>query len=154
MTIDSEQAMKQFGERLGNALQGGEVIELVGDVGAGKTTLTKGIAQGLGIDETVQSPSFTISRVYEARDDLQLVHYDFYRLDQAGVMASDLSETAGAAGTVVVIEWAGIVGDVLPADRLVVQVSSPSESTRTIELTAHGDRATELAEKAVDDSAA
>lgn len=61
--------MKDYGERIGRLLKGGECIELVGDVGAGKTTLTKGIANGLGITETVQSPTFSINRTYQARED-------------------------------------------------------------------------------------
>src|SRR5665647_571424 len=91
--VTSEQEMRTLGEKLGLLLKGGEVIELVGDVGAGKTTFVKGLAHGLAIDEDVQSPSFTISRVYDARDDLQLAHYDFYRLNDAGIMANELTET-------------------------------------------------------------
>jgi len=85
--IKNEVQMTNFGKKLGSFLVGGEVIELVGDVGAGKTTLTKGIGIGLGVTENVQSPSFTISQVYDARDNLTLSHYDFYRLNDAGIMS-------------------------------------------------------------------
>lgn len=144
--LASEDAMKAFGVRLGALLAGGEVLELVGDVGAGKTTLTKGIAAGMGVGEDVQSPSFTISRVYEARDDLQLAHYDFYRLSDAGIMADELRETIHDPQTVTVIEWAGIVGGVLPDDRITLSLSSPSETTRLVELAAGGEMSQQLLE--------
>jgi tRNA threonylcarbamoyladenosine biosynthesis protein TsaE len=139
ITIESEAEMKAFGARLGAALTGGEVIELVGDVGAGKTTLTKGIAEGMGVSETVQSPSFTISRVYDdTATGLRLAHYDFYRLHDAGIMADELQETAQDAQTVTIIEWADIVTGVLPDDRLTVAIVSPTELSRCIDLQATG----------------
>ena len=140
ISVNSEAEMKQFGERFGRLLHGGETIELIGDVGAGKTTLTKGIALGLGIDEDVQSPSFTISRVYEARDNLRLAHYDFYRLDDPGIMADELSEVMGDPQAITIIEWAGIVEGVLPEDRLTLRITSPSENARQIVLSASGER--------------
>jgi tRNA threonylcarbamoyladenosine biosynthesis protein TsaE len=142
----SEDAMKAFGVRLGACLAGGEVLELVGDVGAGKTTLTKGIAAGMGVGEDVQSPSFTISRVYDGRDNLQLAHYDFYRLGDAGIMADELHETIHDPQTVTAIEWAGIVGGVLPSDRVTLSITSPSETLRLVELVAGGEVSRKLLE--------
>lgn len=142
--VQSEQDMKRIGKRLGALLRGGETIELVGDVGAGKTTLTKGIAQGLEIDETVQSPSFTISRTYDARDNLSVVHYDFYRLSEAGIMASDVQESSNAADTVTIIEWAGVVADILPVDRLTMHISALGDSARRIDIDAGGERSRQL----------
>lgn len=130
--VKGESATREFGETVGHALRGGEIIELVGDVGAGKTTFVKGLAKGLGIDEDVQSPSFTISRVYEARDGLQLAHYDFYRLADAGIMADELDETMRDPRTITVIEWAGIVEGVLPKERLTIQFESPTETKRVL----------------------
>lgn len=138
--VHSEKAMKLLGERLGRLLHGGEFIELVGDVGAGKTTLTKGLAVGLAIDEGVQSPSFTISRQYEARDDIRLAHYDFYRLSDAGIMTHELSEVTEDPLIVTVVEWAGAVQHVLPEDRLQIHLTSPSIIDRKVELTAYGSR--------------
>lgn len=142
--VHSEEGMKAFGTRLGAILRGGEIIELIGDVGAGKTTLTKGIATGLAVDEDVQSPSFTISRVYDARGGLQLAHYDFYRLHNAGIMADELHETLHDSHTITIIEWAEIVSGVLPADRLTVRITSPDEMVRKIEITAGGEASQEL----------
>jgi len=133
--VHSEQATRAFGEKIGRLLRGGETLELNGDVGAGKTTFVKGLALGLDIDEDVQSPSFTISRVYDARDGLQLAHYDFYRLSDAGIMADELAETTQDPTTVTVIEWADIVEGVLPKDRLGIIFASPSETSRQLTIT-------------------
>jgi tRNA threonylcarbamoyladenosine biosynthesis protein TsaE len=142
--VTNEQEMKSFGARLGRLLRGGEVIELVGDVGAGKTTLTKGIATGLNITEDVQSPSFTISRVYPARDGLTLAHYDFYRLQEAGIMGDELKETILNQKTITIIEWGGIVEGALPVDRLTLSIVAPTETVRRIIVEAHGTRSLEI----------
>jgi len=136
----SDAEMKAFGATLGALLKGGEIIELVGDVGAGKTTLTKGIAQGMNIDEDVQSPSFTISRVYESPAKLRLAHYDFYRLHDAGIMADELNETALSNDTVTIIEWAEIVSGVLPRDRVTIRITTPSEHERQVTLSGNGEK--------------
>lgn len=128
----SEQAMRELGETLGERLKGGEVIELIGDVGAGKTTLTKGIAKGLGVTEDVQSPSFTLSRVYEAANSLQLAHYDFYRLSDPGILADELVDTMGQSDTITIIEWADIVEGVLPEGHIMIHITSPSETRRHV----------------------
>jgi tRNA threonylcarbamoyladenosine biosynthesis protein TsaE len=142
MTIEvtDESMMKELGQALGTQLRGGEVIELVGDVGAGKTTFTKGLAVGLGVDEDVQSPSFTISRVYDGRDELRLAHYDFYRLLDAGIMAHDLEESVGDPATITVIEWADVVKTILPEEYLEIRFSSPTESTRVLQVNPRGAR--------------
>lgn len=145
--VQSEQEMKALGRKLGELLKGGEIIELVGDVGAGKTTLTKGIADGMGVDDDVQSPSFTINRVYDTPNSLQLAHYDFYRLQDAGIMAAELQETANDKQTVTIIEWAEIVKGVLPEDRLTVTITSPAEETRKLEWHAGGVASQKLMEQ-------
>lgn len=137
--VESIDAMLTFGEKLGRLVRGGLTIELVGDVGAGKTTFTKGLAKGLLVEDDVQSPSFTISRVYEARDGLELAHYDFYRLADAGIMKDELAETMQDPQTITVIEWADIVEGILPEDRLTIHFASPTEETRTLTLTGDKD---------------
>ena len=144
--VASEDASKSFGAKLGGFLRGGEIIELVGDVGAGKTALTKGIAAGMKIEETIQSPSFTISRVYEAPNELRLAHYDFYRLHDAGIMTDELQETIRDQATVTIIEWAGIVEGVLPDDRLTITITSPTETDRRMEIAAGGEKSKVLME--------
>lgn len=139
--VHGEVDMKTFGAKLGALLRGGEVLELVGDVGAGKTTLVKGIAEGLRIDEDIQSPSFTISRVYDTPSGLRLAHYDFYRLHDAGIMADELHETLYDPKTVTIIEWAEIVAGVLPTDRLTIAIQgiAADEHARHVELKAGGE---------------
>ena len=139
--------MKEFGQRLGQLLRGGEVIELIGDVGAGKTTFTKGLAIGMDIAEVIQSPSFTISRTYENAESIRMVHYDFYRLHDAGVMKQDLQESIEDNKTVTVVEWADIVSGVLPDDRLSLRFTSPTETSRSVDIEAGGVRSRQLKEE-------
>jgi len=136
--VRSEAETQELAQKLGAILRGGEIIELRGDVGAGKTTFVKGLARGLKIDDDVQSPSFTISRVYDARDNLRLAHYDFYRLVDAGIMKDELSEMMQDPETITIIEWADIVEGVLPENRLTIHFESPTETSRT--LTLQGDQ--------------
>ena len=132
--VTGENAMKELGACIGASLKGGEVFELVGDVGAGKTTFVKGLARGLEISDEVQSPSFTISRQYDGRDELQLVHYDFYRLNDPGIMAMEVSEMVHDPQMITVIEWADIVEGVLPDGHHTIRITAPTEATRSVEL--------------------
>ena len=117
----------QLGQRLGQALRGGEVIVLVGDIGAGKTTLVKGVARGLAIT-----------------DDIQLAHYDFYRLGDAGVMQLELAEAIAEPRTVTIIEWAQAVADVVPPDHLTITITAQSETVRWLDIEAGGTVSTQL----------
>lgn len=125
--INSAEEMKAFGARVGALVRGGEMIELVGDVGAGKTTFTKGLGEGLQVDDDVQSPSFTISREYQARDGLELHHYDFYRLNDPGVVKYELAESITNPAAVTVVEWGETAHDVLPDARIVLTFSHTPE---------------------------
>lgn len=132
--VKSEQETKDLATKIGSLLKGGEVFELVGDVGAGKTTFVKGLAKGLEIEDDIQSPSYTISRLYDARNGLQLVHYDFYRLTEAGIMANEVAEMVCDEQTITVIEWADIIEGILPENRYTIRLESPSENVRLIDL--------------------
>lgn len=136
--LEAPEATEQFGRQLGRLLRGGETIELVGDVGAGKTALTKAIAAGMKIEDEVLSPTFTLSRSYESPTGVRLVHYDFYRLQDAGILRAELEESVSDPQGVTVIEWADIVQNVLPADRLTVHLVATSETTRMLSLVASG----------------
>ena len=125
--------MVEFGKEIGSNLEGGSVLELIGDVGAGKTTFTKGLALGLGVLETVQSPTFTISRVYEG-DNLTLSHYDFYRLNDYGIMKMELAENLSDPQNITVIEWAGELADILPEKHLRLIFESISEDKRLVKV--------------------
>jgi len=144
--INSEEKMKQLGQVIGASLIGGEVIELIGDVGAGKTTLVKGIAIGLNVAENVQSPSFTISREYNCRDNLKLAHYDFYRLVDAGIMAEEISESINDKKSVTIIEWGEIIKNILPKDKLSIKITAISDDSRQVEIN-NNDKLTQAIEK-------
>lgn len=131
--INSTEEMIEFGKEIGSNLEGGSVLELIGDVGAGKTTFTKGLALGLGVLETVQSPTFTISRIYEG-DNLTLSHYDFYRLNDYGIMKMELAENLSDPQNITVVEWAGELADILPEKHLKLIFESVGEDKRLVKV--------------------
>src|SRR5690606_32736409 len=124
----------ETGKRFGSRCKGGEVFVLSSDLGGGKTTFTKGLAAGLGSDDVVSSPTFTVSNVYECRDNLTLHHFDFYRLNEAGVVAHELAEVVDDPSVIAVIEWGDIVSEVLPERSIVINFdrSSKGEDVREI----------------------
>lgn len=133
MKVKTAEELIELGRTAGTKLRGGEVIELVGDVGAGKTTFVKGLALGLRIDDDdVQSPSFTISRSYPARDGLTLNHYDFYRLNDAGIMKMEIAESLHEPKNITVIEWGESVADVLPDERIVININYLPDDGREV----------------------
>ena len=140
LTIENEAAVIDFAENLMREILQSQdalpcVIELVGDVGAGKTTFTKGLARGLEITEEITSPTFTISKVYENSRGQKLVHYDFYRLENPGIMVEDLFENLQDPHTVTVIEWADTVSEILPANHLRLEILINDDGSRTLNLT-------------------
>lgn len=118
---------------MGERLRGGEVIELVSDVGGGKTTFVKSLAKGFGSTDPVASPSFTISREYVSGDKT-MYHFDFYRLGDPGIVANELAEVVGDPLGVVVVEWADIVDNVLPPEHLTIHIKSTGDTTRDFEI--------------------
>lgn len=135
--IEDEAAMDEFGRTLAAYLRGGEIIELIGDVGAGKTTLTRSILRASGVTDTIQSPTFTICNRYEAGG-LQYAHYDFYRLGEAGIMEEEFIETTHDPQTVTIVEWGDIVSGTMPADRLTIEIVAASDTSRDVTITGHG----------------
>jgi len=112
--------------------KGGEVIELVSDLGGGKTTFVRGLAAGIGSTDAVASPSFTLSREYKAADKT-LYHFDFYRLQDAGLVGNELAEVVGDPQAIVAVEWADIVEDILPAEHLTIRINSTDDTERQLE---------------------
>ncbi len=151
--INSESAMQSFGQSVGRTLHGGEVIELIGDVGSGKTTFVKGLALGLEIFDNIQSPSFTISRKYIGRNDIELAHYDFYRLNDAGIMKNEIRESISDSESVTVVEWADIIDGVLPKDKLLISIEVTGENDRKIKIDSSGKNSAKILEKINDTSA-
>lgn len=124
---------ERLGAKIGAHLRGGELIELVSDLGGGKTTLTRGLVRGAGSTDKVASPTFTISKEYRAPN-FTIVHFDFYRLAEAGIVAAELSEFIGDSQYVVVVEWGDIVQEVLPQERLTVRLKLEKTGGREIEI--------------------
>ncbi len=118
------------------------VICLDGELGSGKTVFTKGIANALGIEDTITSPTFTIIKEYQG--ELPLYHMDVYRLDGDidGVGIEDYFNKGG----VVVIEWANTIKDILPEERLDIKFKVVDENKRSITLIPHGTKYEELCE--------
>lgn len=125
-----------LGQRLAAILQPGDVVLLNGRLGTGKTLLTSGIAEGLGITDTVSSPSFVLARRY---DDgfLPLVHADVYRLVSMAEF-DDLELIQTAKDGVLVIEWGEAVAQALGDDHLEVHITMDGEFERTFYLVPHG----------------
>ncbi|MBR2683932.1 MAG: tRNA (adenosine(37)-N6)-threonylcarbamoyltransferase complex ATPase subunit type 1 TsaE [Atopobiaceae bacterium] len=148
-THDTEGTI-EVGRTLGSLLREGDVLILTGDLGAGKTQLTKGIAAGMGIDDDVTSPTFNILMVYEGPD-MPLYHFDLYRLEHEGQLEdTGLYDLLGGDG-VCVIEWGEQFAEQIGPDRLDVYLSrlddeatAGEEPPREIRLEAHGARAQEL----------
>lgn len=124
--------MLAFGENFAKTLEFPAVIELIGDVGAGKTTFTRGLAKGLGIKEPITSPSFTISKAYALPSGGNLVHYDFYRLPDPGLMADDLRETLENKNNIVVIEWGESVAELLPKNHYKIEIRYAGDGREVI----------------------
>ncbi len=131
MLVHSETEMLKYGEKLGRTLKAPVIIELLGDVGVGKTTLTRGIARGLGVTTEVTSPSFTLSKEYAGKK-YHLVHYDFYRLSDPGIMSENLAEAIANSKTVTIIEWGQSVQNVLPKERKTIEIKYIDEKTREL----------------------
>lgn len=128
--------MLAFGENFARKNLAGSaqhIIELIGDVGAGKTTFVRGLAKGLGIEEPVTSPSFTISKSYAMLSGGIFTHYDFYRLQDPGLMADDLQEKINTS-RIVVIEWGGEVSDILPENHTKITIDYNDDNTREVKI--------------------
>jgi len=120
--VESAAEMQHFGERIAAGLAIGDVLMLHGDLGAGKTTLTQGIAAGLGVDGTVQSPTFTLVREHRGRE-MMLYHLDLYRLADPDELESLGYEVyLDPPDGVSVIEWPERAGDWLPDAFTLVQI--------------------------------
>ncbi|MES2792245.1 MAG: tRNA (adenosine(37)-N6)-threonylcarbamoyltransferase complex ATPase subunit type 1 TsaE [Planctomycetota bacterium] len=133
----SVDATRQLGATLGQALEPSSVVALSGNLGAGKTHLTQGIAEGLGIERRlVNSPTFALVQEYAGR--LPVFHFDTYRLRNVDEFLDlGFDEYLSLRG-VCIIEWAERVANVLPADTLTVRVTATGETTRSFEWHAGG----------------
>lgn len=123
-TVDTPEQMHELGGRIATQLRAGDVVVPAGELGAGKTTLTRGIGQALGVRGTVTSPTFVIARTHPRTDGLPpLVHVDAYRLTDA-VELDDLD--IDFAGSIVIVEWGRGLVESLAEDRLEIDIERPT----------------------------
>ncbi|MGT2712480.1 tRNA (adenosine(37)-N6)-threonylcarbamoyltransferase complex ATPase subunit type 1 TsaE [Streptococcus oriscaviae] len=142
MYSQNESELIALGQAIGSQLQAGDVLVLSGDLGTGKTTLTKGLAKGLGISQMIKSPTYTIVREYEGN--LPLYHLDVYRIGD-DPDSIDLDDFLYGDG-VTVIEWGELLGSGLLSDYLTISLAKAGEG-RELTFTAHGDRSQQLLEE-------
>ena len=135
MITTGEQETIALGEKLGKLLKKGSTICLKGDLAGGKTTFTKGIGKALNIKQVINSPTFTILKIYNG--DLTLYHIDAYRLENADY---DLGMDEFEQDGIMVIEWPEYYKDFLPKDFLEVKFEYINDDCRKIEFIAHGDK--------------
>lgn len=133
LSSDSSERTEQIARSIAASFRGGEVIELVSDLGGGKTTFTRGLADGVGSTDRVSSPTFTISKIYKG-DELEIHHFDFYRLQDAGLMEHEIHDVIGDPGVVVVVEWGDVVTHVLPDERMTIRLKRTGDESRELEL--------------------
>ena len=132
----SPEATRAFAASLAAVAEPGDVVCLWGELGAGKTVFAKGFGVGLGVRDTISSPSFVLMGEYAGR--LPLFHIDLYRLATAQeVVDGGLLDDRQAAG-VVLIEWPDRLGEALPEDRVDVHIDGGAEEPRTLRLDGHG----------------
>ena len=135
----SAEQTRRVGMRLGALLQPQDVVCLIGDLGAGKTTFVQGLAAGWGSLDPVSSPTFVIVNLYRRLDKRQLFHLDAYRLS-GPAEAADLDLDAMLEGGSLVIEWADIIAEALPNEHLWVKLHYVDEFQRDLIFSAHGAR--------------
>ncbi|WP_036931754.1 tRNA (adenosine(37)-N6)-threonylcarbamoyltransferase complex ATPase subunit type 1 TsaE [Proteocatella sphenisci] len=140
--IENVEKTIEIGMIIGRALKNGDIICLDGDLGAGKTHLSKGIAKGLDIEEEITSPTFTIVQEYEGR--IPLYHFDVYRIADSEEMYNVGFEDYLNKNGAIIIEWSEIIRDILPNDRLEIKLVYAPEGGRYFTFNAFGKRHEDL----------
>ncbi|MCO5214557.1 MAG: tRNA (adenosine(37)-N6)-threonylcarbamoyltransferase complex ATPase subunit type 1 TsaE [Thermomicrobiales bacterium] len=139
LPIDSAAAMRQFGVEFAARLRPGDSVLLHGDLGAGKTTFTQGVAEGLGVQGAVQSPTFTLVREHEGRE-MRLYHLDLYRLDDPDELENIGYETyLDPPDGVSLIEWPERAGDWLPGAFWLIRIEHLGGDRRMLEIQRYGE---------------
>ncbi len=132
--------------KLAKAIHPPQLIELVGDLGGGKTTFVQAMAKALGITKTVTSPTFAIHQSYEVPAGGSLEHFDLYRLTDDEIVGNELRDALAAGDAVVCVEWAQHFHSALTADRLIVQFEYVDEQQRQLTIQATGPASQKLVE--------
>jgi tRNA threonylcarbamoyladenosine biosynthesis protein TsaE len=135
-----------LGAKLSKLIKPPLLIEMVGDLGGGKTALVKAIARGLGIEQTVTSPTFNIHRGYASPDGIKLEHFDLYRLNDDEIVANELKDCLNDKKTIVCTEWANHFSGYLAEDRLVIESYYVSENERRYNFKSTGPKSSKIIE--------
>jgi len=125
-----------FGRQLGQLLQEGSVLCLIGDLGAGKTLLVQGIAQGLGLNEEITSPTFTVMNVYEGT--IPVYHFDLYRLESPEQLVDIGFDEYTNAGGIAIIEWPDKFPGFMPDSYLRIELIKTGDNDRLIKVSPQG----------------
>lgn len=128
---DSLEQTEQIAEQVGRNLKGGEVLELVSDLGGGKTSFVRGLSRGAGSKDHVSSPSFKLSNIYKSKN-ITINHFDLYRLSEPGLIENEIEDILGYDDQVLVVEWGKMVKSVLPKDRLTIEFKNLGKTKRQL----------------------
>lgn len=139
--LENEERTREIGSKLGQLLTPKSVICLIGDLGAGKTTMTQSLAKSLEVDDYITSPTFTIVNEYEGR--MPLYHFDVYRIGSSEEMYDIGFEEYINGDGVCIIEWANLIEDILPEEYLYIEMNY-KETGREMILTPKGEKYEEI----------
>lgn len=129
-TVGSEEETKQLAADFSKELKKGDIVELAGDLGSGKTFFARAVSEALGA-EGATSPSFVIKNVYYGKD-LPILHFDFYRLENPGIVSEELRDDLLAEDSLIIIEWADSIKGVLPDGHYKVHFKVVGDNSREI----------------------
>jgi tRNA threonylcarbamoyladenosine biosynthesis protein TsaE len=139
--VDSLEKTLALGKKIGELANSGDIICLIGDLGTGKTHITKGIAQGLGIYENITSPTFTIVNEYSGR--LKLNHFDVYRVNDPDEIEAIGFDEYIFSDSISIIEWANYIEELIPKEHIRIIINklpAQGENYRKISIQGYGDR--------------
>ena len=125
--VKDEHESGEVASQIGKNLAGGECIEFVSDLGGGKTTFIREMVSAAGSTDIVSSPTFTVGKQYKTPN-LQIYHYDFYRLHEPGLVSEELREALEDKDAVVLIEWGETVSEVLPEQRIRITIDKLADN--------------------------
>jgi tRNA threonylcarbamoyladenosine biosynthesis protein TsaE len=120
-----------LGKIIGSRLKGGEIIELIGDLGSGKTTFVSGLVAGTKSQDNVSSPTFMIKKIYNT-EKFEIHHLDFYRLESSDLIKHEVDEIVSDKNTVIVIEWPNILDNILPYEKVSINFKYEKDINKRI----------------------
>ena len=130
--LQDEEEMKEFAVDFSRKLHAGDIVELAGDLGSGKTFFTRSVAEALGASN-ISSPSFVIKNNY-TDGKFPILHFDFYRLEDPGIISEEIKENIKNHDSLIIIEWADSIENVLPDDRYKIYFKVTGDHSRELEI--------------------